>query len=220
MVIMLIPSNRGMSMTYCCEMVSGQIQLEWLQPTLRRWGNFIEEYCAVHPEDVPYFYTERANVGTLTAAAWSAGCTALEEYQTEKNDGGGVRKGRADLYVYSPAAKASVGIEAKQAWITPETSVDAMLRVVREANNDAMQSNDADFRAGAVFFTLKIAERGGIGDFIDRTLETMRMLPIQPDLLAWSTPRIRARYRVRDDKKVMHYWPGVILFVRQAKMKL
>lgn len=207
-------------MAHHCELVSGQNYLEWLQPTLRRWGNFIEEYCEVHPDDVPYFYTERANVGTLTAAAWSAGCTALEEYQTEKNDGGGVRKGRADLYVYSPTAKTSVGIEAKQAWVTPETSVESMIRVVKQANNDAMEGNDADFRAGAVFFTLKISNKVGISEFVDRTLDTLRMLPIQPDLLAWSTPRIRARHRLRDDKKVFHYWPGVILFIRRAKNRL
>lgn len=189
--------------------------LGWLAPVLRKWGHLVEEYCAHDLGDVPYYYSERANVGLLSAAAWSAGCVALEEYQSEKTLDGAQVRGRADLYIYNPTLGQGVGIEAKQCWLSPGSSERAFSDRMKEANSDALKRNDADRLAGAVFATLKVPEGQDIDDAF---VTTHRMLKAQTvHLLAWAFPDSARQHLCDDRSKRPHYWPGVFLAIRRAR---
>lgn len=98
--------------------------LKGLTPLLRAWCDLSLSYCRMHQfEDNPWWWTERASVGLLAAAAWQCkGWTALEEYGSRKRQGrvpeDGVssdgNNGRIDLWVCHGTR--SFVIEAKQAW--------------------------------------------------------------------------------------------------------
>ena len=53
-------------------------------PLMEEWLLAIERYNQISKVDVPYWYTERANIGVLSGAAWRCGRVALEEFQHEK----------------------------------------------------------------------------------------------------------------------------------------
>ncbi len=60
--------------------------------------------------DYPFWYNERANMGSIAAAAWLADGVALEEYSAPK----GESRGRADLWILLDGKQ--FAFEAKQAW--------------------------------------------------------------------------------------------------------
>lgn len=77
-------------------------ELRKLKPVLDNWIEIVREYSkAFQNHDACWWYTERANVGTLAAAAWrTKGWLALEEYSTSKRgDEAGSKNGRCDLYM-------------------------------------------------------------------------------------------------------------------------
>jgi hypothetical protein len=81
---------------------------------LRKWHQISESFEKRYRNDLPYWYSERTNIGFLGLAAHDLKGYPIQEYPTLKRK----RKkghGRADLYVRFPGGW-SYDIEAKQAW--------------------------------------------------------------------------------------------------------
>jgi hypothetical protein len=55
-----------------------------LEKLLNSWGKVLGKFIKQTDKGLPWAYGERAIVGTLAAAAWSAGGVALEEFPTIK----------------------------------------------------------------------------------------------------------------------------------------
>lgn len=141
------------------------IALKGLTPLLRAWCDLSLSYCRMHQfEDNPWWWTERASVGLLAAAAWQCkGWTALEEYGSRKRQGRvpeeGVssdgNNGRIDLWVCHGTR--SFVIEAKQAWQSIGNSASGDDRKVTLGTNAAwkdigkVESYEADTRLAATF---------------------------------------------------------------------
>jgi hypothetical protein len=62
--------------------------------------------------DLPYFYSERPNLGILAFAAIRIGYVPFEEYSVQKGRGKDQRRGRADLWLAKKGAK-TFNFEAK-----------------------------------------------------------------------------------------------------------
>ena len=94
------------------------IQDEKLAPLRRvfeEWIRTIRQYAArtrsaLGSPDYPFWYNERASLGSIAAAAWLANGVALEEYSARKREA----RGRADLWILIDGER--FAIEAKQAW--------------------------------------------------------------------------------------------------------
>lgn len=184
--------------------------LDWLRPVLRRWGHFLDDYCAAHAEDVPYYYNEQASVSVLAAAAWGPGSGALAEYRCQRQQGDMVWSGQADLYVYDRTHAAT--IEAKQVWWTPQTTVNTLREGFDGAAGQARSNRDSPILAAAVFATLSLSEN----DELQRALEQVReqMLAVGADVVAWALPHDRAPFRAVNTQNEMRLWPGVVLGLR------
>ena len=71
---------------------------------LKRWHEVVAEAAErMRPYlDLPYWYNEKANVGYVAQAAWQCGFAFVEENTVDRDRGGGVYLGRADLWIGDP----------------------------------------------------------------------------------------------------------------------
>ncbi len=86
-----------------------------LRPVFAQLWSVFDEYIK-RAGDIPWWYTERSLVGFLTAAAFRAGYSAIEEFVCPRQHA--VPKGRADWWVGSGAEDCQLFAETKQAWIS------------------------------------------------------------------------------------------------------
>jgi hypothetical protein len=88
----------------------GDRRLRFLRRLFRAWHSQLVEYESCLSDDLPYWYSERTNIGVLAAAALRLrGVVALEEYPIRQGD----RAGRADLGPYDSRAERSYDFEFK-----------------------------------------------------------------------------------------------------------
>jgi hypothetical protein len=88
----------------------GDHRFRFLQRLFRAWDKQLAEYENGLYDDLPYWYSERTNIGVLAAAALRlSGVVALEEYPIRRGD----RPGRADLGLYDSWAERSYDFEFK-----------------------------------------------------------------------------------------------------------
>lgn len=195
-------------------------RLEWLTPILRRWGHFIDDYCASHPGDAPYFFSEWTNVGILAAAAWGPGGGSVQEYACRRNTDGGDTGGRADLYLYS--ADHSATIEAKQLWGHSSLDCSHINDSFVAGNKQAVTNRDSDIAAAAVFLTVRV--KVGSDPLADaRAVEescrdaVRAMEGSVAHAWAWAFPTTKRMFveTERGSEKAF-YWPGVVLGLRLA----
>lgn len=146
-------------------------ELRGFQPLLQRWievnERLVREWSSWN--DVPWWYGERASVGTLAAAAWFAGGIALEEYGSAKARKGpdGVRSpshGRTALYI--TVWSQSFVVEAKQWWPDLEQDgehhKDGLAERMTEARGDASDVHGEDETPiAAVFAAPRIWTKDG-----------------------------------------------------------
>ncbi len=134
-----------------------------LGPVLDSWNTLIGKYCQTQPNDLPYWYNERATLSMVAAAAWASGGIALEEYSSPKRAGprGDVGNGRADLWIR--VGSLELGLEAKQAWptIVGAQRQDCVRGAMAEAVRDArcLPYSAAPQRAGVVFAVPDVAPK-------------------------------------------------------------
>ena len=139
-----------------------------LTRVFKRWASVVGEYsdrvnwkggrCA----DAVYWSTERANVGSVAAAAWLTGGVALEEYGDLKRAPRRVSKGRVDLFVKCDDASEYL-FECKTAWVGLDDAgrlrrphakkrIGAVMRAVRKDAN-RLQREPGQLR-GLILFAI------------------------------------------------------------------
>ena len=195
-------------------------KLEWLVPVLRRWGHFIDDYCACHPGDAPYFYSEWTNVGILAAAAWGPGGGSVQEYACRRGTGEDSVGGRADLYLYGPHHGATV--EAKQLWGHSRLNGSHVNECFVAGTRQAITNRDSDMAVAAVFLTVKV--RTGSDRLADARAVTRAcrdavraMENSAAHAWAWAFPPTKRMFveTERASDKTF-YWPGIVLGLRLA----
>lgn len=218
--------------------------LKGLNPLLRAWCELSLSYCRIHQfEDNPWWWTERASVGLLAAAAWQCkGWTALEEYGSRKRKGqvpkDGVstdrNNGRIDLWLCHGTR--SFVIEAKQAWQSIGCRSSGDDPKVANATNAAwedigkVEAHEADTRLAATFVVPFIPlsqlatdskpsgvpnREAEVREIVDRWLgESWPFSHFQAEAAAAVFP-YRSHGMVSGNGK--HLMPGAVLLLRQRR---
>lgn len=200
-------------------------ELEVLKPVLENWITIVSEYSAAfRSDDACWWYTERANVGILAAAAWrTEGWLALEEYSTTKRSEskGESKNGRCDLYLGKKSKKnhiQSFALEAKRCYIsfTRQNDGAKIGGSLESAWGDAgnLMKDEAERRLACTFILPYIKAPNGLSNDISQKLgEFLKKVKDKFgwDAIAWAFPeQSRA---VKDDKG--YYYPGVILGIHE-----
>ncbi len=104
---------------------------EWWANLLRRWGDLMDKYCGLDPDDAPYWYGERALTGLLAAAAWNLpDGWSLEEFTAPRVWGDEPSSGRGDAWIGRGHAWWAT-LECKCAWVY-SADLDSAVREVRQ----------------------------------------------------------------------------------------
>jgi hypothetical protein len=83
---------------------------------LKVWGHYLDTWCRLASDDVPYWYGERALTGALAAAAWSMrGACSLVEIATGRGATPNSNTRRLDAWIVLRGV--FYQIETKQAWV-------------------------------------------------------------------------------------------------------
>lgn len=216
--------------------------LKGLTPLLRAWCKLSLSFCRTHKfEDNPWWWTERASVGLLAAAAWQCkGWTALEEYGSRKRQGripeDGIssdgNNGRIDLWLCHGTR--SFVIEAKQAWQSignRASGDDPKVTLGTEAawkDIGKIEAYEADTRLAATFVVPYIPvsqlaaddtptgarmRQGEVREIVESWLsESWSFSHVQADAAAAVFPYKSAKMVSANGK---HLMPGVLLLLRQ-----
>jgi hypothetical protein len=191
-----------------------------LEPTIRGWGQAIEEYCSGltgKNSDVPYYYNERANISLLAAGAWKAGQIALEEYPTDKMGVARRRgRGRCDLFILA-AKRYEFQIEAKQCWMRAEWTTKSHKHWVKTSFTAACAAANANTessaRVGCVFFSISWPAQKGSSEPTKFAIkaEIKKCTDSKAaDVWAWCFPTLARDVTDDTDGEKRHY-PGVIM---------
>lgn len=216
--------------------------LKGLTPLLRAWCDLSLSYCRMHQfEDNPWWWTERASVGLLAAAAWQCkGWTALEEYGSRKRQGripeDGIssdgNNGRIDLWLCHGTR--SFVIEAKQAWQSignRASGDDPKVTLGTEAawkDIGKIEAYEADTRLAATFVVPYIPVSQLVADDTP-TGARMRQREVREIVESWlseswpfshvQADAAAAVFPYKSAKMVSangkHLMPGVVLLLRQ-----
>lgn len=106
-------------------------------------------------QDLPYFYTERTDIGLLSVAAHEMGAVSIEEYSADKGKGAKKYTGRADLWICLKDGT-TFDFEAKQQWISLNSKriaklIKPVLRGAAYATKELTYKSD--WSIGIVFVT-------------------------------------------------------------------
>lgn len=207
-------------MTDICQYDAKPDHLHW-EPLLHEWMFMMQKYHKV-TEDAPYWYTERANVGLLAAAAWRCGYVALEEYgDTKRRAKADAQSAAADTRDYSGRIDLWIGrhgcpegeiIEAKLAWLTalhdiPKTKKE-LQRGMENAIAAAKESKSGKGATLALTFYVP-AVAPGTGDIVAQINKLVELAKEQKSsVIAWYFPESSRQMYLEEYQT---YYPGVLL---------
>lgn len=189
--------------------IKGKKLAHW-KSILEEWLSLINRYCANIEDDAPYFYSERPNIGILSAAAWKAGFIALEEFAFPKR---AKTRSRCDLWIckMDPPYKEDL-IEAKQAWGIGNAD-STMLKAI----TDVRKINRKEYynRIGLIFLTQGIHKKyeQEMDNKIQELIKTSKDMDY--DALSWVFPKNKRTLSGGGQYKNIYY-PGVILLAKVA----
>jgi hypothetical protein len=163
-------------------------------PLLEEWLLAIERFCRVTKgNDAPYWYNERANLGTLAAAAWRCGRIALEEFQYQKGYKNKPKwLGRADLWIASDDHEEL--IEAKFSWCSLKSKNGVAVKaaeVLDTALPDAKKTRGGDeaLKAIGVAFVSFYAKKHEVNNIDQLIKDAIKDLhKVNYHALAWCFP--------------------------------
>jgi len=197
-------------------------QLDHWAAILEEWILATERYCRVcGGNDAPYFYTEQANVGLLSAAVWRSGGISLTEFQSLK--GAKHRPkwgGRVDLWLHLGDTEQM--LEAKLLNISMHANReinDVIAQKMTEALKDAKatRGNSKADALGAVFVIPRIAVSrvGSLEEQIEAFIENI-LLENNYHAAAWCFPK-EMRYDLEDPFEDGYLYPGVMMLLWNEK---
>jgi len=166
----------------------------------------------VNTPDAPYFYSERANIGVLSAAAWRAGWVSLEEFNIKKHL---TKRGRCDLWFWplDKNEEEDEYVEAKLEWKFGKVS-NMLDKAKEDVKKLRLSNNYKHLLIGLVFYCPMIKRQPKIN--IDSKINEIINLKksIDWDVVAWSFPKESRGLRIG-----AFYYPGIVLFAKIAESK-
>lgn len=217
---------------------SGQkiIHYPEFSPIFKKWRYLIEKYCEEVNIDVPYYYTERALIGTFATATWLVGDISLEEFSIEKGKlrGRGEQRwtGRVDIWVFPLKPRHSrhkthgFYLESKHMLqsIGPRVRLCELQKrcknLLDKAKEDAKKLKiHGGKRLGLLFVTpyLPKKEEKNIDECIRSFLSQLKKLDVD---MAWTFPALSNSYVAPKFKhKYYNYnkdtiYPGIAILIR------
>lgn len=202
--------------------------LEVLETILKKWITVVSEYSAAFDEDdACWWYTERANVGILAAAAWKTkGWLALEEFSTTKRGEikGETKNGRCDLYIGKKDHSSSFALEAKQCYQGIGGSArDNMAKIIaslKEAKEDAgnLEKDEANIRLACSFIVpfIRATKAPSENDLAKELTDWLAKLKKEDtvwDAIAWVFPKQSRALQNTNG----YYLPGVVLLIKEKE---
>lgn len=188
---------------------------------LQEWKLAIEKFCRItEGYEAPYWYNERANVGTLAGAAWRSGLVALEEFHYIKGYKNKPKwLGRADLWLASDHHTEL--IEAKFAWCSLKSrnciteKVQALLDL---AEIDAKKSRGANIQTkavGAAFVAFYIGKResNNVDNLINEAIASIK--DCNYHTLGWCFPK-HTRTVLSENGNIL---PGIAILAKNVDHK-
>lgn len=195
-------------------------------PGLRLFARTLESWIetttriakAWQPDDIPWWYNERALLSIFAGAVWLAGGIAFEEFRTEKRVPGkrtrALHPGRQDLFIQ--IGKNGFLAESKILWsaasapnaqpsVTIGKALDQACKEVRRT------PSCGERRLGIVFARpyVRWKHQESIDSHIERWLEKARQVGYS--CCAWVFP---AESRVFGNE--LHILPGMAVFIREV----
>ena len=115
----ITPANLGSTGTLFKDHSSGTSSRTYriLRPVFAQLWSVFDQFITQNDE-VPWWYTERSLVGLMTAAAFRAGCSAIEEFTCARHHKRS--RGRVDWWVGTGADDEELFAETKQAYISSD----------------------------------------------------------------------------------------------------
>jgi len=204
--------------------VSTGEKLQHWEVLLEEWCFLIERYCRItNGEEYPFAFTERANVGILSGAAWRTGRIALEEFQDEKcKNGQKGQYGRVDLWMSGDEMhypESGEFIEAKYKEIKLFEKNENLEPVLKAAYKDAKDSQNKDSEIDAIgvaFFPLWVNKSNFysqkdqlscLGTFIEKIKN------IDSDAMAFCFPQQCLNSEANDKGNI---YPGIVLLAKKV----
>jgi hypothetical protein len=203
-------------------------RLRCLVPVLRRWialnGQLAEHW--LKQDDCPWWYKERALLGTFCGSLWLSDNLALEEYSDLKrvrNKRGQLTPdtyaGRVDLYF--EVGNQPFVAESKHVWVAATNRKSQKVKIqecIQQTSGDIRQSKrDSRVRRLAIVFAPPYLRVKGKSSLTQRDLKDGALWSVEqaqktnPDAMAWTFPRL-GRY----GKYKGGICPGVILLVKEV----
>lgn len=130
--IQTVPANLGSCGTLFRDRsgVAGSRSYRILRPVFAELWSVFDQYI-VQANDIPWWYTERSLVGLLTAAAFRAGYSAIEEFGCARRDN--EPKGRVDWWIGGGPRNRQLLVETKQAELSSDGTWATVSSLFKEA---------------------------------------------------------------------------------------
>ena len=197
-------------------------------PDLRLFAKTLESWIEItthiakawQPDDIPWWYNERALLSIFAGAVWLAGGIAFEEFSTEKRvpgkrSGGALYSGRQDLFIQ--IGKNEFLAESKILWSAasaPSAQPSVTIgKALDQACKEVLRTPPeyGERRLGIVFARphVRWKYQESINSHIKRWLEEARQVGYS--CCAWVFP---AETRTFGNDR--HIFPGVATFIREV----
>lgn len=190
----------------------------------RKWHQILQSYEKEYKGmDLPYWCTERTNIGHLALAAHDPGGYPLQEYSTQKRRRGAKGPGRADLYVHFPHR--SFNIECKQIWpsLDGDNNGEPINNALDRAEKDyrGLAAEDKEGKKGiALVFVvpykkLADADKKDFSKFKTHMMKLEKRLKARFIAIHFANYKVAKRAAKKYSEKGVPYWyPGIAIIGR------
>jgi hypothetical protein len=198
-------------------------RVKYLVPVIEGWVAATKRDAKNVPDEPSYWYGERANVSMFAAGAWLGGAVALQEFAGSKGRGEDKYDGRHDLHIKHK--KRSIYIEAKlnylRAGFNSDTRKKRVCGYIKASVEDAKNLHIPKVEMVGCAFIVPTFRKDDFPDFensatgiIRQEIESVVDLDCA-DMWAWCFPAETRGCRWKE--KLVSYYPGVILGIRDSK---
>ena len=196
--------------------------LQQILQILRKWQWVMKDLVA--DDDVPWWYNERTSVGFFAAAVWKKGGQAIEEYITPKKirtprGKTNNKHGRGDLLFYLKSNKAFVA-EAKYEYFSLNGSPGKkVISLLKTARKDAVRVPNYGYakRLGMVFM-VPYSKSEPTDKTIRQWINKVKAIAERQEIaVAWTFPTVVQKIYWPEADGTRHYYPGVILLLKQPR---
>jgi hypothetical protein len=187
-----------------------------------KWHHILHKYENRYKGDLPYWCTERTNIGHLALAAYALSGYPLQEYSTQERRKGGKGLGRADLYVDFP--RRSFNIECKQKFLIMDGNIEKTVnnvleRAEKDCRNLASKDQAGRKRIAMAFAVPRIklagANKESLNKFKTDLFKLEKQLNARFIAIHFADYKISKNASKKHRDKFGHFWyPGIAIICR------